>query len=883
MADRIKGITIELGADTVGLNKALKDVKGQSIALQKELKDVDRLLKFNPGNTEALAQKQKLLADQVANTTQKLNMLKDAEQQVQAQFAKGEISEAQYRAFRREIEFTEGSLDKLKKSLSSLDDGNELKNLAKDAENAKKSVGDLGQRMQDVGGNMQSVGTDIATSFGAGALAIGAGLGIAVNKTMDFEAQLSRVGAIAGSTDTELQALRESALLLGASTSKSATEIAMGQEALAALGFTTLDILGAMPGVISAAEASGSDMAQTAEVMASTLNIFGLEASKATDVADILAKTANISAANLTDMQYALKYAGPPAASLGVSLEELSASIGIMTNAGMQGEQAGTTLRSALLSLLSPSEENSKLMTTMGIAVTDAKGNFVGLSNLIDNLTKSMEGQTETQKAATLASLVGKEAVSGMISLMAAGPSEIDKMTKALQESGGASAEAAGKMKDNLKGAMDELSGSFESMQISIGNALAPAIESVVALLQKLTDFFNGLSPTMQSFVAISAAVTAVILGIVAAIGIVIAIGGSAVTGFGALMTAMGGTAVVTGALGSAFAVITGPIGLLVAAVVGLIAIFVALYKNNEDFKNKVNEIWTSIQKYFKVALDFIGNIVKKVMTEVQQFFGDTLGRIKAFWKENGDQIMVIVSFFMNYIGSHIKMVMGIIQGVFQMVWPIITGVVKIAWETMKLTIKNALDIILGVIQFFVKVFTGDWQGAFDTIKQTAENIMNNIVNTFKNINLRQIGKDIVQGLIDGISSMIGAVMDKARSIADAVKNTIKGALDINSPSRVMRELGGYAGDGLRLGLEDSVRGVMSMSNKLANAVVPNITPIQTPSSPSLNTSNTNSQPAIIQLLLDGRIVAEQTYPDINRLLHRDMTIANRTGGSWQK
>jgi TP901 family phage tail tape measure protein len=809
---RIKGITIEIGSDTVGLQKALSDVNKQSSKLQSELKDVERLLKFNPGNAEALAQKQKLLADQVANTTEKLNRLKDAEQQVQAQFQKGDISEAQYRAFRREIEFTEGSLEKMKKSLSSLDDGNELKNLSKDAEKTKQSIGELGAKLEDVGGRMQSAGQNIATSFAAGAVAIGAGLGLAVNKSMDFEAQISRVGAIADATGSDLEALRKSALDLGASTSKSASEVAKGQEALAALGFTTKDILGAMPGVISAAEASGSDMAQTAEVMASTLNIFGLEASKANDVADVLAKTANVSAASLTDMQYALKYAGPPAAALGISLEELSAGIGIMTNAGMKGEQAGTTLRGALLGLLDPSEENSKLMTNMGIAITDTEGNFVGLSKLIENFQTSMEGMTETQKAANISSLVGKEAVSGMLSLMKAGPAEIDKMTKALQDSGGASAEAAAKMKDNLKGTLDELSGSFETLQISIGTALTPALEALAGILQKVSDWFNNLSPATQNLIAIIGALIAVILGIVAAIGVMIAIAGSVVTGFGALMTAMGGTAAVTGALGTAFTVLTGPIGIAVAAIVGLIAIIVALYKNNEDFRNKVNEIWESIQKSFKVALDFIGNIVKNVMTEVHSFFKDILGKIQGFWKENGDQIMLIVGFFMDYIGSHIKMVMGIIQGVFQIVWPIITGVVKLAWASIQLTIKNTLDIILGIIQFFIKLFTGDWQGAFETIKQTAINIMNNIIETFKSINLAQIGKDIIQGLINGIGSMASAVWDKVKGIADSVKDAFTGALDINSPSGVFEGYGVNLNEGL-------IGGIVSSASKLNRAM----------------------------------------------------------------
>ncbi|MGF2619140.1 DUF2207 domain-containing protein [Bacillus cereus] len=120
MAGRIKGITIEIGGNTQPLQNALKDVNKQSDALAKELKDVERLLKFDPGNVEALAQKQKLLTQQIENTTEKLDKLKAAEQQVQAQFQNGKISEEQYRAFRREIEFTQGSLDGLKNKLGNM-------------------------------------------------------------------------------------------------------------------------------------------------------------------------------------------------------------------------------------------------------------------------------------------------------------------------------------------------------------------------------------------------------------------------------------------------------------------------------------------------------------------------------------------------------------------------------------------------------------------------------------------------------------------------------------------------------------------------------------------------------------------------------------------
>lgn len=341
----------------------------------------------------------------------------------------------------------------------------------------------IGDKMTNIGQNMSmTVTTPIAAGFGA-----------AVKTSMDFEAQMSRVGAIAGASKAELKAMSDQAMELGASTSKSASEVAKGFEEMAAMGFSVKDIMGAMPGVISASESSGADMAQTAKVMASSMNAFGLEASKSTHVADVLAQTANQSAADITDMEHALKYAAAPAKALGMSLEETSAGIGMMVDAGLKGEQAGTTLRGALLGLLDPSEENYKLMKKMGIEITDSEGNFVGLSQLITNLDDSMKGMTKTQKAANLSQLVGKEAVSGMLVLMEGGAPKIDKMTNALEDSDGASAEAAKNMKDNLKGALEELGGAFETVGIQVGKDLTPMLRSLADEITKGANAFSEL------------------------------------------------------------------------------------------------------------------------------------------------------------------------------------------------------------------------------------------------------------------------------------------------------------------------------------------------------------------------------------------------------
>jgi phage-related minor tail protein len=227
MAETVRGINIVIGADTTKLGKALADVESKSKSIQSELRQVDRLLKFDPGNTTLLAQKQQLLAQQIENTSEKLNRLKSVQQQVNEQFQRGEISDGQYRAFQRELEKTEGQLRSLQNRLEETN-GTINKHTTFWGQ-MQERLSTVGNNLREVGQKMQSVGQSMAMSFGAAATAIGGALGFAVKKSMDFGAQIDRVGAVAGATPTEIKKLEKSALDLGASTSKSATEVAQGK------------------------------------------------------------------------------------------------------------------------------------------------------------------------------------------------------------------------------------------------------------------------------------------------------------------------------------------------------------------------------------------------------------------------------------------------------------------------------------------------------------------------------------------------------------------------------------------------------------------------------------------------------------------------------
>ncbi|MED4693780.1 phage tail tape measure protein [Peribacillus frigoritolerans] len=480
-----EGLFVGVGLDDTKFTKGTKNVMGQMQLLNSELKAQKSQFGKYGDSIDALKSTHENLGKQFNLQKKYVSDLKKRyEDLVKSHGAtSNEAIEAGKRLNKAGLYYNE-LIRRMDKT------GEKIDNLENKWKTAGKGITTFANKVSGAGDRLRGFGDSLAIGVSAPIAGIGV---MAVKTGMKFDKEMSKIQAVSGATADEFKELRKQAIALGASTTKSASEVATGQLELAKSGFTTQEILKAMPGVISASEASGSDMAQTAEVMASSLNIFGKEASEAGNVADVLAKVANVTAADLTDMQYALKYAGSPAASLGVSFEELSGSIGLMTNAGMKGEQAGTTLRSALLSLLDPSEENSKLMDKMGVTITDNEGNFVGIANLIDNLSESMEGQTETQKAANLASLVGKEAVSGMLSLMATGGDDIDKMTESLENSAGESAKAAKIMNDNFGGAMEALMGTMESIGIQVSDVMTPTIRELAEWLGKMGDKFSGL------------------------------------------------------------------------------------------------------------------------------------------------------------------------------------------------------------------------------------------------------------------------------------------------------------------------------------------------------------------------------------------------------
>lgn len=555
MTTEIGSLAVSLSMDASNFNGSINQMNRHLGAMGSELRAAKALGTDYGKSIEGLTSKKDILTRSVATSSVKLT---EERRKYDELVASGTANEATLERQARRVNEAQVQYNRL---------STELNEVTEDLRIQSSAWTQVGDRMQAVGGRMTAIGegmTNVGKNLSMYVTAPIVAAGVASAKlAIDFEAQMDRVGAIAGATAGEMDALNASALKLGAETSKSASEVAVAMEDMAAMGFNAVEIIGAMPGVISASEASGESLALAAQTVAAALNVWGLEASEASRVADVLAMAANMSAAGINDMQLAFKYAGAPAAALGIELEEVAAAVGIMTDAGLDGSNAGTALRASLLALNNPAKAQEKIMKQLGFSILDADGNAKSLSNMVGDLSKSLEGETEAQKVATLAKLVGTEAVSGFLALIKAGPTNIDKMTKALENSGGASAETAKKMKDNLKGALEELGGTIETAAITIGGILTPSIKKASDTIQGLVEKFQDLSPEAQKTIL-------AIGGVVAAAGPLLVVGGTimsgvggTVTAFGALSGAIGGA----GGLGAALLGLAGPLGWTVAGI----------------------------------------------------------------------------------------------------------------------------------------------------------------------------------------------------------------------------------------------------------------------------------------------------------------------------
>lgn len=360
-----------------------------------------------------------------------------------------------------------------------------------------KQTSETGSKIEKLAQQRESFNTLGVAALGFGA-ALGAGVAFAVSKFAEFDQQMSYVEAATHETAANMDLLRDAALDAGASTVFSATEAAQAIEELSKAGLSTSDILsGALAGSMDLAAAGGLSVARAAEITSTALNQFELDGSQASHVSDLLAAGAGKAMGSVDDLAQGLKFVGPVANAMGVSLEETTGVMALFAQQGIIGEQAGTSLRGVLASLTSPSAQARKEIERLGITLYDSEGNFMGLQNAAGELSQAYSTMDGASRDASLGIIFGRETVTAATALYKAGADGVQEWTAAVDDSGYASETAAMRL-DNLAGDWEALTGALDTAFITMGEGANGPLRFFVEQLTGLVDNFNTLPDWAQ-------------------------------------------------------------------------------------------------------------------------------------------------------------------------------------------------------------------------------------------------------------------------------------------------------------------------------------------------------------------------------------------------
>lgn len=834
MANRIKGITVEIGGDTTKLQTALKQVNTEIKHTQSELRDVNKLLKFDPGNTELISQKHKLLGQTLDETKNKLASLKEAQKQAEQALAEGKISGEQYDALKREIIETEQALKSLERQGATTNQ-------------ALQKIAITGEKWQNAGKNIENVGRKMMPV----SLAVSA-LGVAAVKTAsDFDSGMSKVKAVSGATGSDFDALREKAREMGAKTKFSASEAAEAMNYMAMAGWKSKDMISGIEGVMNLAAASGEDLAITSDIVTDALTAFGLKAEDSSHFADVLAAASSNANTNVSLMGETFKYAAPIAGALGYSVEDTAVAIGLMANAGIKGSQAGTALRAGLTRLASPTKEVINGMSMLGLSIKDVQG--LSLDDTLRIFRDSFANLDGTQKAQAASMIFGKNAMSGMLAIINASEKDYNSLSDAIYNADGTAEKMATTMQDNLGGQLKILKSALEELAISFGELLMPAIRSVVGFLTNLVNALNALP----------APVKAVISGIglfVAALAPLLIIIGKLVWSIGIIMTKgpliIGGitkiVGIFIGTLIPAITSVVSAIGIIPIAIGAVIAGFVLLWKKCDWFREGLISIWETIKEstvtIWNGIKEFFTNLwqgiyeywsttwtnitsficelwitfvegVKTIWQGVKDFFTNLWSGILETWNSIWTTIITFLtelwaSFLegaktlWNGLGEFFTTLWTNVQSLFTTIWTAISTKIieiftsigeffKTTWESIKTLISTVLDAIMikvetiwnGIKEFFTTILTSigtfistSWSTIKSTIQSVLVDIMSivetiwNGIKTFISGILNAI-KSLIYNIWNNIKTTISSTVNFAKSVVSSAFNSMKSAI----------------------------------------------------------------------------------------------------------
>ena len=788
------------------MEKALSGVDKKLYGVEQSLKDVNKLLKLDPTNTELLNQKQKLLQQSISETKNRLETLKQASEQAAKTAGNYDAWKEAYTPIQEEIVKTNEKMDKLKKSMKSMEesgqiDTEEYKKLQTEVDQSsdrlkelkaqKKQVDDeFGQPISPEGfdslqreiveteqklkslkettgsasANLAKVSA-VSGEFGNKVKGVGQSLlpvtgaltGVGAASTVmanNFNDAMSQAAGALDKPMSEMEDLRQLAIQTGQDTVFSATDAGNAITELAKGGLTEADIkAGALKTTMDLAASSGMDLGKAANVVVQAMGAFGLSANESAEAANALAGAAAASSTDVEPLTQALAQCSAGAKNAGWSIQETTAVLARFADAGIEGSDAGTSLKTMLQRLAAPTDSAATMIEQLGIQTRDSNGDLLGASEIAEELQNKLGGLDSASRDAALSTIFGSDAMRAATVMMDSGTEGIQKYINAANDQEAAQRLANSQMSDGSR-AIEELKGSLETAAIQIGDTLAPIVQKVAELITALVNKFSALPEGVQQVIVVVGILVAALGPLLMVIG-QISLGISAVAG--ALSKLSGNEGAATKLVDGIKTAVTGLLGMItahpvIAVITAIIAALVTLYNKCEWFREGVNRILKAIRDGFFAAWD---GIVEFFTETIPNAWNEMLSSLLA-----NPTIRTIVTTITDSFTKLKENLNGIWNGIKQLA--------QNAWEF----IKNAT---LAPVLLMIDLVTGD----FEKLKSDLENILNNIKNAVANIwdSIKEITSNIWNEIKNVVSTLVSLVKETAISGFEALRDGIKNAI----------------------------------------------------------------------------------------------------------
>lgn len=726
MSKRIEGITIKLGADTTELNKALKGISSELNTTQSHLRDVNRMLKLDPGNTELLQQKQRLLGDAIEETKKKLQSLKDAQEQASQALANGDITQQQYDGLQREIIQTENDLKKLEQQAKET-------NKALSDPSAFDQMEKAGKKLQEVGDKVSTVGKGMTKGVSAPIVAVGAASMKAFSEVdKGFDTIVAKTGASGKALD-EMRASMEN-IASRIPTDFETAGAAIG-EVNTRFGLTGTELENLSEKFVKFAQLNNTDVSTSIDQTQKVMEAFGIKAEDAGAFLDTLNAVGQAT---------------------GIGMDTLTSTM--VTNAASLNEMGLSASDSAyfLGNLEKSGIDTSQVMTGLKKATVEAAKEGKTLPDVLRDFSATMQGTaSDTEKLQAAIDIFGSRAGPAIYQASKTGTLSLDELGTSLQDNLGnvdKTYQTTMDGTDKMKTAFNQLKVAGAELGKAIGDTLAPIIGKLSKGIKKLTEWFKGLSPETKELI--------VKIGLLAAaIGPVVFVAGKIIHVVGTIMTLIGtiGPAI-AGLGGTIAAVATGPLIAIVAAIAGVIAIGVLLYKHWDEVKEKASALWQTITGIFTSIAERFSALWQGLTTIFTNFWQGLM--------ENP-----IVQLFLQLILDEISIFSETLSGL----WDNIKKIAGTAWELIK-------TVILTPVRLLIDLITGDFEGLRQGLKQSWTKISMLASELWGEI--KDLILDLVKDIFNGVKKLFGdlkknleQIWDNIKSSASAKWNNIKTAI----------------------------------------------------------------------------------------------------------